>query len=162
MVTCYRTGPVKLLRGWIWPIPSNASIKEFWLCDEHKNRFRNNIVTYIIVPWEVIGKGANGLGKEQFLFKSRAWKETWKYEHISYDSNEGMLGNGSLAIKTEKFKLFNHGAILCQDCSSPELLNDSSFVIWHTWCLLSKKKIYILEQFLALQPRNWNMFCRVL
>jgi len=51
-----------------------------------------------------------------------------------------MLSNGSLAIRAEKFKLFNHAAILCQDCSAriTKLFKFRNFRL--TWCLHRKKK----------------------
>ena len=63
-----------------------------------------------------------------------------------------MLRNGSLAVRAETFKLFNHAAILCQDCSL-RLLNDLSSVISDLRDAYFVKKNN-LEQFLALQPRN--------
>jgi len=39
-----------------------------------------------------------------------------------------MLSDGSLVIRAEKFKLFNHAAILCQDCSA-RITKWLSFVI---------------------------------
>jgi len=53
-----------------------------------------------------------------------------------------MLGIGSLAIRAKNFKLFNHAAILCQDCSQriTKWFKFSNFRL--TWWLLRKKNFF--------------------